>query len=442
MRKPLVLLTVPGLRRCDLSHMPFLSKFLEAGKIGGVRHSFPSVTWPAQATILTGTLPCDHGVIANGFYWRDTHQVEMWTAPNSVIQRPQIWDRLKGIAPGLTTAAWFPMLSKRSNADVVSMPAPIHKPDGSEELWCYTKPQEFYGELLATLGHFPLQHFWGPQANIKSSAWICQSAAIAAGRFRPDFFYIYLPHLDYAAQKAGPESPAAKTAVQELDRLLADFVPQMQAAYSNADLKWLVVTEYVISSVDHVSFPNRALRAAGLLKTRADEDGRELIDFQNSPAWVLVDHQLGHVFVKNRDPRVVAAVVQLFENTAGIARVYAGDRRQQVGLDHERAGDVILESAPDSWQAYYWWTDAGLAPKFARTVDIHRKPGYDPVELFIDMSTKSIPLDASLVKGSHGVVHDGNIAQAIFASVNCRQPVPTEIRDTEICEWVLGEYRS
>ena len=61
-----------------------------------------------------------------------------------------------------------------------------------------------------------------------------------------------------------------------------------------------------------------------------------------------------------------------------------------------------LISTPNSWQAYYWWIDDARAPKFARTVDIHRKPGYDPVELHFDIATKSIPLDATLVKGSHG----------------------------------------
>jgi hypothetical protein len=441
MKSPLFMLTIPGLRLKDLQHMPFTSSHLERGEIGGLQHSFPSVTWPAQTTMLTGTLPQEHGVIANGFFWRDSNRVEMWTAPNSVIQRPQIWDRLRELHPALRSAAWFPMLSKKCNADYVSMPAPIHKPDGSEELWCYTKPQEFYGDLLANLGHFPLQHFWGPIANIKSSMWICQSAKIAAERFLPDFFYVYLPHLDYAAQKSGPDSPAAIKAVSELDQLLSEFIPQIEAVYAERDSKWVILSEYVISSVDHVTYPNRVLREAGLLHVRLDDEGREVIDFENTPAWVLVDHQLGHVFVKDRNSETISAAAAVLRNVPGIDRVLVGDERREFGVDHERSGDLVLISTPNSWQAYYWWLDDQLAPTFAKTVDIHRKPGYDPVELFIDMPTKSIPLDATLIKGSHGIVTPENAAQAVFATVGCRQKLNDRIQDTAICDWVLREFQ-
>ena len=154
----------------------------------------------------------------------------MWTAWNEVIQQPQIWDQLK--AKGLKSAAWFPMLSKGCAADYVCMPAPIHQPDGSEDLWCHTKPQEFYGELLDELGHFPLKHFWGPLANINSSQWIADSVVRVAKKFQPNFFYVYFPHLDYAAQKDGPDSPSALAAVADLDRLIGQFAEQMKDALS------------------------------------------------------------------------------------------------------------------------------------------------------------------------------------------------------------------
>jgi predicted AlkP superfamily pyrophosphatase or phosphodiesterase len=194
-----VLLSIPGLREQDLEHLPQLRNLTAAGESRPLSASFPAVTWPVQANMLTGRLPDEHGVVANGFYWRDRGEVEMWTAWNEVIQRPQVWDRLR--ERGATSAVWFPMLSKGCSADFVCMPAPIHNPDGSESLWCYTKPREYYGELRDALGHFPLQHFWGPLANIKSTAWIADSSVLAAARFQPDFFFIYLPHLDYAAQK-------------------------------------------------------------------------------------------------------------------------------------------------------------------------------------------------------------------------------------------------
>ena len=160
--------------------MPALARLAAAGDMTALVPSFPCVTCPVQANMTTGTLPNEHGIVANGFYWRDKHEIEMWTAWNECFQRPQIWDTLHKHDPGITSAVWFALHSKGCGADLVCTPAPIHNPDGSESLWCYTKPTEMYGTLRDTLGHFPLQHFWGPMANIKSSAWICESAAIAA----------------------------------------------------------------------------------------------------------------------------------------------------------------------------------------------------------------------------------------------------------------------
>lgn len=392
----LVFASVPGLRAEDLSRMPNLSKLFANGAQRSVSHAFPAVTWPSQANMLTGQLPNEHGVVANGFYWREQNKVEMWTAWNEVIEAPQIWDTLS--AKEISSAAWFPMLSKGCGADFVCMPAPIHQPDGSEEMWCYSKPQSFYGTLLEQLGHFPLKHFWGPLANIESSKWIAESAAIAAGEFQPRFFYLYLPHLDYAAQKFGPNSPQALAAVAELDELVGVLVDRFSSAYSQP-VDWMFVSEYVITPVDHVTYPNRVLRDAGLLQV-AQRDGEEHLDLDNSDAWALVDHQFAHVFVKDANSETIQAVANLFENVEGIERVLTGADRGS--LDHARSGDVILCSTANSWQAYYWWTDDARAPAFARTVDIHQKPGYDPVELFFDFEKREVPMDATLIRGSHG----------------------------------------
>ena len=429
--KRLVFLTVPGLRRKDLDRMPNLQKL--SGRVSTIEHAFPCVTWPSQANLLTGKSPADHGVVANGFYWREDQKVEMWTAWNEVIQQPQIWDLLK--EKGLKTAAWFPMLSKGCGADHVCMPAPIHKPDGSEDLWCYTKPQEFYGELLEKLDHFPLMHFWGPLANIKSSRWIAESAVECAEKFQPDFFYVYLPHLDYAAQKFGPDSEQADQAVEDLDALFEEFVTQMNAALENP--AWMVHSEYVITEVDHVSYPNRILREAGLLKVCESEAdaGKEQLDFENSAAWALVDHQFSHVFVKDRDASAIAQVAKLFEGVDGIDQVLCGADRGL--LDHERSGDLVLVSISNSWQAYYWWLDDELAPSFARTVDIHRKPGYDPVELCFDMATKSVPLDASLIKGSHGVPQKAGEEQGVLVCSDASLVDGERLNEAQVFENVM-----
>jgi hypothetical protein len=431
MPKNLILLSIPGLREKDVLVMPRLRELTAGGAIADLTPSFPAVTCCVQANMTTGCLPREHGVVANGFYWRDRRQVEMWTSPADCIQRPQLWDVLAGgkgtvpFSPGenrdspqpsvprphpdplpkgegtmFRSAVWFPLHSKGCRADYVCTPAPIHNPDGTESLWCYTRPPELYGTLRDRLGHFPLQNFWGPLAGIPASRWIADSAALAAEQWQPDFFYIYLPHLDYAAQRNGPESVEADAAVAELDEVIGRLADRMGEAYGEAPL-WLVAGEYAITPVEHVAYPNRVLRQAGLLAVR-DEAGGEELDLEASRAWALVDHQFSHVFVSGGDRRLAQRVAEVFRGQPGIVEVLLGDQLARYGLDHPRSGEVILISQPRSWQAYYWWLSDDRAPAWARTVDIHRKPGYDPVELCFDPVSRGIPLDAGRIKGSHG----------------------------------------
>ncbi len=418
--------------------MPQLSALTASGGSVPLVPSFPAVTWPAQANLLTGKLPRQHGVIANGFYWREQHEVEMWTAWNEKIQAPQIWDLLHQHDPQLTSAVWFPMLSKGCGADYICMPAPIHNPDGSESLWCYTKPTELYGTLRDTFGHFPLKNFWGPIANIKSTAWIADSAGYAMQQYQPNFFYIYLPHLDYAAQRTGPDSEPAQKALAELDEVIGRLATTAANSYGQENVLWLVVGEYAITPVDHVSYPNRILREAGLLSVQTRDDGEHL-DFEQSQAWALVDHQFSHVFVKNADAAVIQQVVDLFAKHDGIAEVLAGEQRAKYQLDHERSGEVILISQPNSWQAYYYWLEDALAPKFARTVDIHQKPGYDPVELHFDFVTKSIPLNASLVKGSHGAPVTSDSQRTVLLASQPGILGTAPVADTEVAQIVCRQ---
>ncbi|HEY2761131.1 MAG TPA: nucleotide pyrophosphatase/phosphodiesterase family protein, partial [Pirellulales bacterium] len=334
----LILLSIPGLRQSDLASMPELRELMRHGQQASLTPSFPCVTCPVQANMTTGKLPDQHDVVANGFYWPDKQQVEMWTAWNDCITAPQIWDILGQHHENLKTAVWFPLHSKGANADFICTPAPIHNPDGSESLWCYTRPTEMYGQLRDKLGHFPLQHFWGPLANIKSTAWIVDSAIITAREERPDFFYIYLPHLDYAAQKFGPDSAQAHAAVAELDEQIGKLANGFSEAYqtprlpdtqapshpgTQSPITWLVASEYAIGPVDHVLYPNRILRTAGLLKVREEADGEHL-DFAASRAWALVDHQFSHIFTQPGDTAAIDQVRDLFTDHVGVAEVLAG----------------------------------------------------------------------------------------------------------------------
>jgi len=440
-----VLLSIPGLREQDLAHMPKLATLVADGDRAPLAASFPAVTCPVQVNMTTGLPPSEHGVVANGFYWRDRREVEMWTAWNEVVQRPQIWDRLRAHDPSLTSAVWFPLLAKGCGADFICTPAPIHNPDGSESLWCYTKPEAMYGQLRDALDHFPLKNFWGPLSSIASTAWIVSSALWCVEQHQPRFSFIYLPHLDYAAQKHGPDSPEAATACQQLDAELGRLVDGVSSAFAGDSLLWLVASEYVISPVDHVSYPNRVLREAGLLQVEHDADGREVIDHRASAAWAMVDHQLAHVFVRNSDEQVIAQVAKLFQEHSGIAEVLGKREQANYEIDHPHSGDVVLVSTPSSWQAYYWWHDDALAPKFARTVDIHRKPGYDPVEMFFDPAAHAagqggIPLDATLVRGSHGAPTREESQRGVMLSSTPGVFVQRTLADVDICEMVLRQF--
>ena len=432
-----ILLSIPGLRAGDLKSMPTLARLAGQGDQISLVPSFPCVTCPAQANMTTGKLPSEHGVVANGFYWRDTQEVEMWTAWNECIMAPQIWDTLRRHDPSITSAVWFALHSKGCGADLVCTPAPIHNPDGSESLWCYTKPTEMYGQLRDALGHFPLQHFWGPLSNIKSTAWICDSALWAVREARPNFFYIYLPHLDYAAQKFGPDSEQALRALADLDGAIARLVSGTEEAFGSSKPLWLAASEYTIVPVNHVVYPNRLLREAGLLAVDAQVDGEQL-DLKNCRAWALVDHQFSHVFVA--DIADVGTVAELFRGCEGIDEILVGTQREKYDLAHPRAGEVILISSPNSWQAYYWWLSDDRAPFFARTVDIHRKPGYDPVEMHLDMATKSIPLDATLVRGSHGAPARDERQRGVIIASEKGVLVGQAMADTDVCELVLRQF--
>jgi predicted AlkP superfamily pyrophosphatase or phosphodiesterase len=394
--------------------MPSLASLAAEGSVAELTPSFPCVTCPVQANMTTGKLPKDHGVVANGFYWPQRNEVEMWTSPSDCIQQPQLWEVL---APqGKSSAVWFPLHSKRCQAEYVCTPAPIHNPDGTESLWCYTRPSELYGNLRDELGHFPLKHFWGPLANVKASEWIADSAVHAAQAWQPDFFYIYLPHLDYAAQRTGPESPAAAAATGELDKVIGRLTAGLNGAYDGT-LRWLTAGEYSITPVDHVAYPNRVLRQAGLLAVRDEDDGEQL-DFANSRAWALVDHQFAHVFVADADPLLVARVAEVFHNEPGIAEILVGEQLARYGLDHQQA------------------------PGFARTVDIHRKPGYDPIELFFDPATRGIPLDASLIKGSHGAPAVDPLQQTVILASEPNMLPGTSLRDIDVFDIIMGQYRT
>ncbi|RME39466.1 MAG: alkaline phosphatase family protein [Planctomycetota bacterium] len=395
---------MPGLRPGDLDRhtTPTLYEWASAGVSAALRPTFPCVTSPVQASMWTGVPPGSHGVIANGFFDRERSAVAFWVAGHDVVEGEAVWDALHRIDAGLTSAVWHGQNIKGAGADYLVTPAPIHKPDGTTELWCYSKPEDLYPRLLDALGHFPLQHYWGPAANLESTRWILRGALWLMREHGPRLNWIYVPHLDYAGQKSGPDSEEARAALMELDGALAAFRAELDAL--GKDTAVLITGEYAMTNVRGAVYPNRILREAGWLSVR-EEDAAEWLDLPNSRAFAMADHQFAHVYV--REPRLVEAVAERFRAVPGIARVLAGGERKEAGLDHPRSGEVILIADESRWLAYPWWFEDAAAPPFARTVDIHRKPGYDPLEMFLDPAGGGISLDTDLIRGSHGVPATG-----------------------------------
>lgn len=397
----LVFVSMPALRTRDLQHMPRLRAMAESGARAELIPTFPCVTSPVQANMLTGRGPSEHGIIGNGFYDRDRGQVELWVGRNGLVQGEQLWDALAG--RGISQAAWIPQNIKDAAADFIITPEPKHHPDGRTELWCYSKPDTLYERLLAELGHFPLMNFWGPMTHIKATQWTIEAALWLLRAEKPRFNYIYFPHLDYAAQKFGPDSDQQAIACGEADEQLGRLFDGVDEI-GLGSTAFLIVSEYAMTDVSRVLYPNRLLRDAGLLSID-EKDGREFLNVPASRAVAVVDHQFAHVYV--HDPADLTRAAAVFANVAGIAEVLSGEQRASRQVDHARSGEVVLVCEPDAWLAYYWWLDDAKAPAFARTVDIHNKPGYDPVEMFVDMPSKQTPLDATLIKGSHGAPADG-----------------------------------
>ncbi len=231
---------------------------------------------------------------------------------------------------------------------------------------------------------------------------------------------VYLPHLDYDPQRFGPGGCDMARLAGELDGACGVI---LDAAAEEGARVW-IVSEYGHADVMRPILLNRALREAGLLKVRPGPFG-EVLDTFGSAAFAVCDHQVAHIYVDQAIDGLEGRVRELIASMPGVARVFAGRERAEIGLDHPRAGDLVALSRGDSWFAYPYWLDDRLAPDFARTVDIHRKPGYDPCELFFDpgriwpqgraifqLARKKlgfralfdvVPLDAGLVRGSHGL---------------------------------------
>ena len=419
----LVCLTNNHLRQISL---PNISKIIENGFTAPMEPSFPAVTCSVQASITSGFYPSQHGIIANGLYDRKKNQVSFWEQYASLVEKPRIWDVLKKNDPEIKTAVLFWQNSLQINSDVVITPKPIHL-ENQMIMWCYSKPVNFYENISSEEGDFDLKWYWGPLASIKSSQWIIKAAKHTIKKQKPHLVQIYLPHLDYAAQKHGPHSEQFKKSLFELDSVVGELLDFLESENLNYDYEIMLISEYGFMEVNHSISPNLTLLQEGLLSTRKIS-GRNYLDFEHSKAFAMVDHQIAHVYVKSGYEDKVSSI---FKKIEGIEKILDKNTKKDFRIDHPNSGELILCANDNSWLNYYWWDEPKYAPPFSFTIDIHRKPGYDPLELFYDPSTNSISQNTSLIKGSHGLVQNKETDNLpIFALTGTKK----EIRSIDISQ--------
>jgi predicted AlkP superfamily pyrophosphatase or phosphodiesterase len=405
-------LNVVGLTQSVLREMPRLKAWSESREVQSFKPAFPAVTCTAQSSYLTGKSVGEHGIVGNGWYDREAAEVKFWKQSNLLVKGEKLWENL-----GIKCAKMFWWYNMYSSADFAATPRPLYPADGRKAFDIHTQPMAMREEIKADLGDFPFPSFWGPNAGIPSSKWIAESAKWIEKKEKPDLNLVYLPHLDYGLQKFGPGAPEMAAEYEAIDQVTCDLIEELEAA----GVEVLVLSEYGISKVSKAIHLNRVFREKGWIQVK-DELGLETLDCGGCRAFAVADHQVAHIYVN--DSVIEKEVRRVVLATDGVEEIREGSDLWSEGIGRERGGDFVAVSEADAWFTYYFWDDDAKAPDYARCIDIHRKPGYDPVELFLDPEIKFpvakiggfllkkklglrglmdvISLDANLVKGSHG----------------------------------------
>jgi predicted AlkP superfamily pyrophosphatase or phosphodiesterase len=451
--RPVIVIDVVGLSLRHIGpHTPNLSSLVEKGALRPLSTTTPAVTCTTQSTLLTGLTPAGHGAVANGWFFRDLGEIYFWRQSAQLVSGERVWETARGFDPSFTCANLFWWYAMHTTADISVTPRPMYLADGRKIPDCWASPSGLREELTERLGRFPLFSFWGPATNIRATQWIADCALHIRRTRAPTLTLAYLPHLDYDLQRLGPDDPTIDKALRQVDACCGELV--RDAERDGAAV--IVLSEYGITAVKTPIHINRALRQAGWLQVRS-ELGREQLDLAASSAFAVADHQIAHIYVPCT--KLVGEVSALIEALPGVEAVFTESGLSQLGLHHPRAGDIVALAQSDAWFTYYHWLDDARAPDFARTVEIHRKPGYDPVELFLDPAIRYpklavgwrlakraagfrslmdvIPLDATLVKGSHGRPTDNDEDGPVLISSEGGQLQPGPVDATAVKSIIL-----
>ncbi|MFO0944288.1 MAG: alkaline phosphatase family protein [Pirellulales bacterium] len=380
-----------------LELLKFAPRMSAIGQASAWQSPYPAVTCTSQATMLTGLAPRQHGIVGNGWYFKDIGEIRFWQQSNALVHGEKLYE-------GVQTAKMFWWFNQGAQVRWSATPKPHYGCDGSKAFGILDQTD---CNLVQRCGEFPFFTFWGPNAGLPCSQWIAAASAEVLRSNQPELTLVYLPHLDYDYQRLSVKDPARVAEVDQCAGVVIDAAQEVGATV-------VVVSEYGLVPVSRAVLINQHLREAGLLVVRDGPFGEMLMPM-DSKAFAVVDHQLAHVYVN--DSQLDQQVKKIVEQIPGVAAVVEPGDLQ---LDHPRSGRWIALANHDAWFAYYYWLDDRRAPDFARTVDIHRKPGYDPCELFMTSKLRAaarlaqkklgfrykmdvIPLDPSLVKGSHGL---------------------------------------
>jgi len=447
-----VVLNVVGLTKKLIGeHTPFIKSFMEKGESASIEPVLPAVTCTSQTTYLTGKWPSEHGIVGNGWYFKDECEVKFWRQSNKLTQSDKLWDEMKQLNSSFTCANLFWWYNMYSTVDYSVTPRPNYLADGRKIPDIYSHPPELRDQLQQELGVFPLFNFWGPKTSVKSSQWIADAAIKTDQRHDPTLTLVYLPHLDYNLQRYGIDFSKISKDLNEVDELVKKLV----SYYDNKNTNIVLLSEYGITNVNNPIHINRILRSEGLISIR-EERGLELLDTGASKAFAVADHQIAHIYLN--DQTIKNEVKELLKGIDGVERVLSHDELEKAHLNHDRCGDLLLIADKNSWFTYYFWEDDEKAPDYARMVDIHKKPGYDPVEMFTDPEDKFvmpkvilkllkkklgfrtvmniIPLKANLVKGSHGRIPEDQSDYPVFIS-NKRGSLKQELfKSTEVYQLI------
>jgi len=405
-------LNVVGLTAGLLDQMPFLQRWARAATRASIGGVLPAVTCSVQSTYLTGRLPSAHGVVGNGWYFRDECEVRFWRQSNQLVQGRKLWDRAREIDPDFTCANLFWWFNMYSSVDASVTPRPMYPADGRKIPDVYTWPTSLRDHLQHRFGRFPLFEFWGPRAGIRSSQWIANAATEVERMFQPTLSLVYLPHLDYGLQRSGPDHASIAGELRQIDGLCESLISFLEGR----GVRVIVLSEYAIRAVARAVSLNRVLRQQQLLAVR-EELGRELLDAGASRAFAVADHQIAHVYV--RDEADVPHVHDLLREVEGVQMVLDEDGKRQHGLDHPRSGELFLN--PDLRMPA-----ARAAFRLAQ-----KKLGF---RYLMDL----VPIRGDLVRGSHGRIPGLGEERPVLVVPGDAQLLDVEVAPTAVQRVILN----